>query len=255
MLAVGTEDSLTFTPAVLDFIGKLLVRPVYDVLALTDFLGMQGATVVNLSFDLRKRFLGLCGTCPVGFNSGTSEFQQIFAKYPNTLFVNAAGNAGGSVNDYTPANLGSMANVLTVGATDLNDNRLNTIAPNGEQVESSSGTAIGLAAPGQVWAPIVAYPGWGFGIGTSYSAPLVTGSAAIIRSLRPEVKPSQVKDILNTSGDNIADQLISGKAPQYLPRCAKGDRRSCTAAFIPFQQCRYSVQRVLTALHRSFQLV
>ncbi len=205
LFPVGEKGILLFTPlAKKVFFGQYF----YDVLGLTDYLGSLGLPVVNLSFALRRSFLGICDACVADFDHLTQQFQQTFSSHPNSLFIISSGNFGGSSGDYVPGNLGGLRNVLSVGATDLQDQRLNLPVRN---VESSSGQEVGIAAPGIVWAPIVTSPGWGTGYGTSFSAPLVSGSAAILQSLGVS-SPVAIKSFLTASGDPIVtDKPIGGR--------------------------------------------
>jgi hypothetical protein len=112
------------------------------------------------------------------------------------LVVAAAGNAGdrGSPPSY-PADL---AHVFTVAATDRNAN----VAP-----FSSRSPWTDIAAPGV--GVLAAVPTWkdpsGFTTlsGTSYAAPIVSGAAAWIWTLRPRLDSSQIATILRRSAHDI----------------------------------------------------
>jgi len=125
MVVVGSADTLRLYS--LWFPGSF-----FDVISLTNLLGSLNLPVVNLSYALRRSFV-------VPFNETTSKFQQVFTKYPNTIFVIAAGDNGGNANDYTPGNLGTMSNVLTVGASDLTDTTRSGTTCFGKSIESPSG--------------------------------------------------------------------------------------------------------------------
>jgi len=83
--------------------------------------------------------------------------------------------------------------ILTVGATDSND----LITPWTNTVNN-----IDLTAPGIVF---TTYPGGTYGnaSGTSISAPVVAGAAAMVLSVNPSLTGSQVQNILKQSADDL----------------------------------------------------
>lgn len=130
------------------------------------------------------------------------------------VLVAAAGNDAADVDDYGPA---GIDRVVTVAATGLDDRRAGF---------SNWGRAIDIAAPGldvlslrarrtDLMAAIegVAYePGAAFvgedrryyrASGTSFAAPLVSGTAALILAHRPELRPEQVVRMLLQSARDI----------------------------------------------------
>jgi hypothetical protein len=142
----------------------------------------HGRSVINLSLG--------------GFDRIPIEEHAILAAFgAGSLVVASAGNDReiGSPLSY-PA---SFAHVLTVGATNEFD-----------QVSdfSSASSHMDLAAPGedmlvavpQVWAPQADDPYDVFD-GTSFSAPLVSGAAAAVWTLRPRLSNTQVFEILRRS--------------------------------------------------------
>jgi hypothetical protein len=67
---------------------------------------------------------------------------------------------------------------------------------------SNTGNNLDLAAPGQVYTTI---PGAGYinAAGTSFSAPIVAGVAALVMSANPSLTPAQVRDVLTKSADDL----------------------------------------------------
>lgn len=111
-----------------------------------------------------------------------------------SLIVAASGNDGeeGSPLSYPAAD----RHVVTVAATDPND-----------QVASFSSRSpyVDLAAPGQDILVASAISGsWEAESGTSFSAPIVSGAAAWIWTMRPELDASQVAEILRRSARDLA---------------------------------------------------
>jgi hypothetical protein len=110
-----------------------------------------------------------------------------------TLVVAASGNSGDTGNPLGyPA---SIPHVLTVGASD---------ASNGIPTFSSRSRFVDLAAPG-VAIPIATAigRGWTTADGTSFAAPLVSGAAAWIWTVRPELDASQLFEVMRRSAVDI----------------------------------------------------
>lgn len=141
------------------------------------------------------------------FNAATQYYREGFIKNPDKLFIVAAGNNSLNVNDVVPSNL-NLNNTFIVGATDQNDFR---------PTFSNFGAGIDLSAPGtEIYAPAIRgqgnYPAQGADAfnystqfrGTSFAAPFVTGVAGLIKSIKPELTPAQIKQILIESADPIA---------------------------------------------------
>ena len=141
----------------------------------------------------RRRGQGVVNLSLGGFDRLPIEEHAILNAFgAGQLIVASAGNdrEQGSSPSY-PA---SFAHVLTVGATDESD-----------QVTSfsSSSPAMDLAAPGQditAAVPTLFDPsGYASLDGTSFSAPLVSGAAAAVWTLRPTLTNTQLFDVMRRS--------------------------------------------------------
>ena len=144
----------------------------------------HGRTVINLSLG--------------GFDRISVEEHAILAAFgAGSVVVASAGNdrQQGSPRSF-PA---SFAHVLTVGATD-ESNRATYF--------SSSSPDMDLAAPGQDM--IVAVPkiwnatGYEPLDGTSFSAPLVSGAAAAVWTLRPSLTNTQLFEVMRRSAHQVS---------------------------------------------------
>ncbi len=103
------------------------------------------------------------------------------------LLVISAGNLGSDV----PAYPGAYENCLSVGATTDHDSRT---------AFSNYGSDVDVAAPGEdlkVLTNTGAYKEWW---GTSFSAPLVAGGAALLWSYAPELTLESVRSLLERTG-------------------------------------------------------
>jgi subtilisin family serine protease len=147
----------------------------------------NGAHVINMSF----------GTLT---DSKVLREAIDYAKAGNVVLVASAGNN----NTTSPQYPAAYAGVITVASTDLQDRKASF---------SNYGKSVFVDAPGMNI--MSATPGGGYGMasGTSFSAPMVAGMAALIRSLR-----------YNDTATTIAQSTvrIDGKNPQYYGQLGYG---------------------------------
>ena len=102
--------------------------------------------------------------------------------FPGLVIVAAAGNSGsGSERQYPAAE--SAHGLLAVGASSSNS-RLASF--------SNWGSWVGIAAPGDGITSSVPGGGYATWSGTSMAAPLVAGTAALLRSVRPDMRADEV---------------------------------------------------------------
>lgn len=137
-----------------------------DILRAIYFAIDHGASVINMSFSL---------------DSSSDELVKVIglAQNKNVITVASTGNTGlGTVN--FPA---ALQKVIGVASVDNNGNR---------SAFSSFGTGTWIAAPGEE--VITSYPGGHYAAasGTSFSAPLITGGAALVKQFMPTANYSNV---------------------------------------------------------------
>lgn len=138
----------------------------------------------------------------INLSLGSEEYDRLeeeailVAVARGSLVVASSGNEfqQGNPEEY-PAGLN---HVLTVSATDENDE---------PAFFSSSSQAVDLAAPGQnipVAVPVAYDPdGFDLGDGTSFSAPLVSGAAAWVWTMRPDLDASQLFELMRRSAKDV----------------------------------------------------
>ena len=134
----------------------------------------HGAWVANASFRV------------TGSATLTSAAQYFRSK--GGIVTVSAGNDG--VLDNTPDD----PSIITVGATDATDALANF---------SNRGNSIDLSAPGVNIVTTIKGGGYGYATGTSASAPIVAGVAALMLSVNPGLSAAQVETILKQSADDL----------------------------------------------------
>jgi hypothetical protein len=164
----------------------------------------DGATVVNMSFGPDEP----SGSWRFHADAYRRFFTAMSEKYPNVVFVAAAGNEAGSLdgNNYFPGGL-NLPNVITVAAVDETGaaaSFTNTTSGNGE---------ITIAAPG-VDVPLGVDPVTDqvfTDSGTSFAAPMVAGAIALIQSINPELTAAEIRQLLvDTARDGVAARGDAG---------------------------------------------
>jgi hypothetical protein len=132
-----------------------------------------------------------------------------YARERDVLVVAAAGNTGDQGNEVNyPAALGG---VLAVGAVDVQD-QLASFSQRGPYVQ--------FVAPG-VDVPSAAWPGAGRGhyasySGTSIAAPHVSGVAALLWSLRPDLSVKEIADALVASVESLGETSAAAEGAGLL---------------------------------------
>jgi len=113
------------------------------------------------------------------------------ARQPLVLVVAAAGNDNMFMSAATGWGI-PVGNLITVGSCDLNGHK----APFSNKSGTSS-LAVDLAAPGtSIVVGVTTTGGSVASSGTSLSAPMVTGAAALLRSIKGDLTATQIKSIL-----------------------------------------------------------
>ncbi len=164
-----------------------------------DPLNPNGPTVPTNANPAKVINVSLATASPTCGTTLQSAIDAVVNTARATVVVAAGNDQGSPANEFSPAN---CANVITVGATDVNG---------GRPAYANTGSVIALSAPGGVGSvpstaivttsnngtqspgPTSTYPAV---FGTSASAAIVTGVASLVLSVKPDLTPAQVRDIL-----------------------------------------------------------
>jgi len=178
----------------------------------------------------------------INFSFGLLPYSQVIQDKLNEMtkkgfiFILAAGNRGVNVCT-TTEDFATYDGFITVGAVDIN--KYNKINPNEltsyiikRSYYSDYGDCLDIFAPGTIQIKNFDNGEFIYGIGTSFSSPLVAGVAATLISDRPEIQFNShqmkqtlidlsLKDVIEDLKDNTPNRLLNnGKQITYsLPRC------------------------------------
>lgn len=139
----------------------------------------QGVDVINMSLQYAS--------------GGTPLAEAVaYAHAAGVVQVASAGNTADLDDVQAPAR---FPETIAVAATDHRDLRWSG---------SSGGPELDLAAPGwQVYSSLGG-SGYGFRTGTSMAAPFVSGAAAILKSLRPDLGVEEVRTALVSTAEDVS---------------------------------------------------
>lgn len=163
----------------------------------------QGATVINMSYTFPA------GSCFTHFKATQ------YAVKKGAVPVAAAGNSGASGN--APMRPANDPHVISVGAVAaVMDSPNVVVAP-----FSTRNSGVDITAPGaEILAPFVEAGSAGTGVtrgwekvsGTSFSAPMVSATAAWLAQARPELGSLQIARLLTSSATDLGEP---GRDPAY----------------------------------------
>lgn len=176
----------------------------------------EGARVINISLTS----CAPAGTMPQGAKEVTDSVVR--AEAAGAVVVAAAGNTGGSCHEESVAWPAVLPEVIAVSAVQFDSA--------GQALPADyaiTGQWVDIAAPGgPVLGPDPRTPaglidrhvfGSGEGTraqhiaGTSFAAPTVSGTAALLLARNPELSPAQVRDIILNSASPISSELGLGR--------------------------------------------
>jgi subtilisin family serine protease len=143
-----------------------------DIIRAIYYATDHGANVISMSFSLAQPSPGLQAAVQYALNR-------------NVILVASSGNDGMKIQVF-PASYGG---VQGIGSSTSSDTR--------SSFSNYGSGVVTFAAPGE--AVITTFPGGNYaaGWGTSFSAPMVAGSAALVLQVRPTAKPGDVTNALS----------------------------------------------------------
>jgi subtilisin family serine protease len=158
----------------------------YDLVRAIDLLASRGVEVINMS---------LTGPANLLLERTVEE-----AIERDIVLVAAAGNDGPRAAPLYP---GAYDDVIAVTAVDRRKNPYR---------RAGTGAHIDIAAPGvQVWTA-ASVEGARSKTGTSFAAPFVTASVAMIKAARPEMKAAEIEGLLRNTAEDLGKP---GKDPVF----------------------------------------
>ncbi len=176
--------------------------------------GISGIAGGNNGLGAKMMLLGVGDTAPDGavlddailyaMNKGAKVIQlslsilnspavntALQTAYNNGVFIVCASGNGGNVAVSYPA---SNTNVFSVGATTSTDTRASF---------SQNGANLDLAAPGVGIRSTTIGNNYGSGDGTSFAAPMVSATAALMLSVDPNLSNEAIEDILKCTAEQV----------------------------------------------------
>ena len=160
-----------------------------DIIRAIYYAASRNVKVINMSFS---------------FASPSNEVRNAteYATSRKIVCVAAAGNDGASVLRYPAA----YSNVTGVASTDDFDDR--------SSFSNYGSNLVWVAAPGE--GIVTTYPGgsWAAGWGTSFSAPIVSGAAALMNQVSSSVNQSKADQAL-ASAVYVSSELNKGRLDLY----------------------------------------
>jgi subtilisin family serine protease len=188
---VGVAWSVSLVP--IKFLGADGSGSTSDAIAAIEYATEIGAVITNNSW----------GGAP--FSQSLSDAIED-AGAAGSLFVAAAGNDAGN-DDLVPHYPSgyAAANIVSVAATDRHD----LLA----SFSNYGASSVDLAAPGVEITSTLPGGQYGLASGTSMAAPHVTGAAALLKSVEPQIGVTELKSRLLTLADplpSLAGRTVSG---------------------------------------------
>ena len=165
------------------------------------FATQNHAKVVNMSFDFRTYSTELAKATQYSTSKGT-------------ILVASVGNDGQQVNVY-PA---SLSDVMGIASTTNNDT-LSSFSNYGHP-------HVWVGAPGEGVITTYPYETYAAGWGTSFSAPFVSGTAALLRSISSDINEASASRAISHA-KYVSPQLGYGRFDVYRAATALCQATNC----------------------------
>lgn len=155
-----------------------LLAPIYDAVDIYE------CSIINTSWVIEKSDLEEDGIAYI------EEWINFLGEY--AVIVSAVGNGGGTDLAYPAA----CSNVIGVGSVDDEGN---------QSVFSRSNNSVTVVAPGEKVYSTYKDGGYEYKTGTSQATPFVSGLAALALSVKEDLTPAMLKEVLIDSCDDLGD--------------------------------------------------
>jgi len=208
---------------------------IYSVIQAIDYAVANGADIINMSF--------------IGSGFSQSLFNTIKRAYDqDVLLVAAAGNTDAKINgvdldiikSYPVCYDGSNGENMVIGVASVNSSLVKSNF-------SNYGSCVDLVAPGESFYSSQAYKSGitgftkyydGYWSGTSLSAPLVSGTLASIKALRPAFSVDQISSFVleNTKDISEYNSSYQGKLGAGLLDSAQALEAALTKRILPKEE-------------------
>ena len=201
---------------------RLLINQVFDSQGSGSHENFRDGMIYSV--DQGARLVNYSGG---GSSSATKEHGVAYADSHDVLLVAAAGNSWGGSVSYPAAYAASYDNVICVSSTDATDH----VSP-----FSSIESQVCVAAPGgydqpydsdDIYSTMPNYyvtlngygisQTYGYCAGTSMASPMVAGLAALVLSVDPSLLPSEVREIIEVTAEQVGGYYyspVTGKCTQ-----------------------------------------
>jgi serine protease len=170
------------------------------------------ADIINMSF-------GAAVACSAAEQTAIDD-----AYIAGVLLVTSAGNDAADVAEYAPANCNNVISVAASsrqGAETFYTNfgeRITLSAPGGNDTDATNG--IYSTFNTGTTTPIL--DSYAYARGTSFSAPMVSGAAALIKAVNPQLSPLDIRLLLQTSARSFPAGTSDGFNDCNTTRCGAG---------------------------------
>lgn len=166
---------------------------------------LEGYTAIRYAADMGAHIIN----CSWGGNGSAPDMQAVidYATAKGSLVIAASGNDG-TDNDVVPHNPSNLAGVVSVGASNNNDRVAGF---------SNYGWSVDVYAPGENVRSTWHGGGYNALSGTSFSAPLVSGVAALIKAVHPDWTPEMIAAQLRSTADEMST-VSAANRPKYFGR-------------------------------------